>query len=55
MLELVAFDTADKGVVVIEPWSHRQVIVEEGKIYQGLSEEPVSAGHPLVYDVTIVW
>lgn len=55
MLELVAFDTADRGVVVIEPWSHRPVVVEEGKRYRGLSDDPVSAGHIIVYDVTFVW
>jgi hypothetical protein len=55
MLELAAFDTVDRGMIVIEPWSHRPVVVEEGKIYRGIFEEPNTGGQPVACDVTIVW
>ena len=50
LYELVAFETIDRGLIFIEPWSHREVKIDIGKSYRR------SAGkvRPTHYDDTIV-
>jgi len=53
--ELVAFETVDKGLVIIEPWSHREVKVEIGRRYSELNGFPLPAYDDTITKVTIVW
>ena len=52
---LVAFETVDRGLIVIEPWSYRKVKVEVGKSYSelnGLSPYPLD---DTITKITIIW
>ena len=55
LYQLVAFDTVDKGFVIIEPRSHRQVNVEVGKSYSLLNGFPPSSFDDTITKVTVVW
>ncbi len=53
--ELVAFETVDKGLIIIEPWSHREVKVEIGKNYSELNSSPISSHDDTITKITIIW
>ena len=53
--ELVAFETVDKGFVIIEPWSHREVKVEIGKRYSELNGFPIPSYDDTITKLTAVW
>ena len=53
--QLVAFETVDKGFIIIEPWSHREVKVEIGKSYSELNGLPPRAHDAKITKITIVW
>ena len=53
--ELVAFETVDKGLVVIEPWSHREVKIEVGKSYSELNGSPIRDYNDTITKITTVW
>lgn len=55
LYQLVAFETVDKGFVVIEPRSHREVKVEVGESYSQLNGFPASPYDDTITKVTIVW
>ena len=53
--ELVAFETVDKGGIIIEPWSHREVKVEVGERYSKLNGFPPRDYDDTITKITIVW
>lgn len=53
--ELVAFETVDKGLIIIEPWSHREVQIEVGKSYSELNGFPAQDHNDTITKITIVW
>ena len=53
--DLAAFDTADNGLVIIEPWSHREVIVKAGEEYRATIYGPELEIDGTVNKVTILW
>lgn len=53
--ELVAFETVDNGLVIIEPWSLEDVKIEVGKYYSVLNGRPPRAHDDTITKVTIVW
>ena len=53
--QLVAFETVDKGLTIIEPWSHREVKLEVGKSYSELNGLPTRPYDDTITKVTIVW
>lgn len=53
--QLVAFETVDKGLVVIEPWSHREVKVEVGQHYGELNGRPPRTYDDTITKLTIIW
>jgi len=53
--QLVAFETVDKGLTIIEPWSHREVEVEAGKRYSELNGLPTRPYDDTITKMTIVW
>ena len=55
LYQLVAFETVDKGLVIIEPRSHREVKVEVGKSYSQLNGFPISPYDDTITRVTVVW
>ncbi len=55
LYQLVAFETVDKGFVIIEPASHREVKVEVGKSYSVLNGFPASPDDDTITKVTVVW
>ena len=55
LYQLVAFETVDKGMIIIEPRSHREVKVEAGKSYSALNGFPASSFDDTITKVTIVW
>jgi hypothetical protein len=55
LYQLVAFETVDRGLIIIEPWSHREVKVEVGKSYRDVNGFPVSPYDDTVTKMTIVW
>ena len=55
LYQLVAFDTVDKGLIIIEPASHREVKVEVGKSYNALNGFPPSSFDDTITKVTMVW
>jgi len=55
LYQLVAFETVDKGLVIIEPRSYREVKVEVGKSYSKLNGFPPSPYNDTITKVTIVW
>lgn len=55
LYQLVAFETVDRGLIIIEPWSHREVKVEVGKSYREVNGFPASPYDDTVTKMTIVW
>lgn len=55
LYELVAFETIDKGLIIIEPASHREVKVEVGKRYSELNGSLARTYDDTITKVTIVW
>jgi hypothetical protein len=55
LYQLVAFETVDKGLVIIEPWSYKEVKVEVGKSYRELNGFPSSPYDDTITKITIVW
>ena len=55
LYQLVAFETTDAGLVIIEPWSHREVKVAVGESYSKLNGFPASEYDDTVTKVTVVW
>ena len=53
--ELIAFETVDKGLVIIEPWSHREVKVEVGRSYSETNDFPTPDYDNTITKITIVW
>lgn len=53
--ELVAFETADKGVIIIEPWQHQEVKIEIGKSYSVLNGFDAPAYDDTITKITFVW
>ncbi|MFC2034818.1 hypothetical protein ACFLUJ_01695 [Chloroflexota bacterium] len=53
--ELVAFETVDKGFVIIEPWSREEIKVEVGRSYSELNNRPANPYDDTITKVTIVW
>ena len=53
--QLVAFETVDKGLIVIEPWSHKEVKVEVGKRYSELNGFPTRPYDDTITKITTVW
>ncbi len=55
LFQLVAFETVDKGLIIIEPRSHREVKLEVGKSYSELNGFPASSYDDTITSVTVVW
>ncbi len=55
LYQLVAFETVDKGLTIIEPRSHREVKIELGKRYSELNGFPTRAYDDTITKITIVW
>ncbi len=53
--ELVAFETVDKGLIIIEPWSHNVVKVEVGQSYNEQNGFPTSPYDDTITEITIIW
>ncbi len=53
--ELVAFETVDNGLIIIEPWSHREVRIEAGQSYSELNGLPAPSYDDTITEITIVW
>jgi len=53
--QLVAFGTVDNGLVIIEPWSYREVKIEVGKRYSELNSFPARPYDDTITKITIVW
>ena len=53
--QLVAFKTVDNGLVIIEPWSHREVRVEVGQSYSELNGLPAPPYDDTITKITVVW
>jgi hypothetical protein len=45
----------DRGLIIIEPWSHREVKVEVGESYSKMNGFPASPYDDTVTKMTIVW
>ena len=52
---LVAFETVDRGQVIIEPLTHRKVKVEVGKGFRELNGFPIPDFDDTITEITIVW
>lgn len=52
---LVAFDTVDRGLVIIEPWSHKVVALEVGQGFQVLNGFPSPSYDDTITKITIIW
>lgn len=55
LYQLVAFETIDKGLIIIEPRSHLEVKIEVGKSYRGLNGFPPVNYDDTITKITIVW
>ena len=53
--ELVAFETIDRGLIIVEPWSHQETKVEVGRSYQELNGLPLPSHDDTITKITIVW
>lgn len=53
--QLVAFDTVDRGLVIIEPWSYEEVAIEVGKRYSELNGRPRRIYDDTITEINIVW
>ncbi|MBA7506694.1 hypothetical protein ES706_05389 [subsurface metagenome] len=52
---LVAFETVDRGFIIIRPRSHEEVKVEVGKSYSELNGFPTPPYNDTITKITIVW
>ncbi len=52
---LVAFETVDRGLVFIEPRSHKEVKVEVGKRYSELNGFPTPPYDDTITKIAIIW
>jgi hypothetical protein len=52
---LVAFETVDKGFVIIEPWSYRQINLELGKSYSQVNNQPSPGYDDRITQIKTVW
>ena len=52
---LVAFETVDRGFIVIEPWSYRKVKVEVGRSYSELNDMPAISQDDTITKISIIW
>jgi len=52
---LVAFETVDRGFIIIRPRSHEEVKVEVGKSYSELNGFPTPPYDDTITKITIVW
>ena len=52
---LVAFETVDKGFIIIEPWSHRVVTVEAGKNFRELNGFAPPSYDDTITKISIIW
>ena len=55
VLHLVAFETVDRGFVIIEPWSKREVRVAEGGSYSELNGFDIPEYDDTITKITVVW
>ena len=55
LYELVAFETVDRGLIIIEPWLHIEVKIEVGKRYNELNGFPPRDYDDTITKITIVW
>ncbi len=55
LYQLVAFETVDRGLIIIEPWSHKEVKVEVGQRYSKLNDFPPRDYDDTITKITIVW
>jgi len=55
VIQLVAFETVDNGLVIIEPRSGKEVKVEVGQSYSGLNDLPARSYDDTVTKISIVW
>ena len=55
LYQLVAFETVDRGLVIVEPWSLREVKLAVGESYSQLNSFPKSEYDDTVTKVTVVW
>jgi len=53
--ELVAFETIDKGLIFVEPSSHKEVKLEVGKHYSGLNELSPPDYDDTITKIRIIW
>lgn len=53
--ELVGFDTVDKGFIIIDPETHREVQVKVGVSYTGLNSLPASSHDDTIDKIHIIW
>jgi len=53
--DLVAFETVDRGFIIIRPRSHEEVKVEVGKSYSELNGFPTPSYDDTITKITIVW
>lgn len=52
---LVAFDTVDQGLVIIEPWSQKVVTLGVGQRFHELNGFPASSYDDTITKMTIIW
>jgi len=55
LYELVAFETVDRGLIIIEPWLHTELKIEVGKRYNELNGFPPRDYDDTITKITIVW
>ena len=53
--ELVAFETIDRGLIMIEPWSHQETKVEVDRSYRELNSLPLPPHDDTITKITIIW
>jgi len=51
----VAFDTADKGLIFIQPWSGNEVELEVGKCYSELNGFQVPEYDDTIVEILVIW
>ncbi|UCH43432.1 MAG: hypothetical protein JSW16_02510 [Dehalococcoidales bacterium] len=55
IIQLVAFETVDNGLVIIEPRSGKEVKVAVGESYSGLNNFPARPYDDTVTKISVVW
>jgi voltage-gated potassium channel Kch len=55
LYELVGFETVDRGLVIVEPSTQREVAVEVGQSYRELNGRPLKDYDDTITKITIVW